>query len=183
MYTHNFFNRSMRGVTLIELLVVITIVGVFLSVAIPQFSNLLVSMRLTSQINELTADIRFARSEAGARGRRVVICPTTDGGASCSTTASDWRLGRVVFVDADLDGDIQSTETTLKFTQGLSGDSNVTLSSFTSVALGFNPYGGLLQGNALGGSGSIKICSASSTSGRQVRIDATGRPAASRITC
>jgi type IV fimbrial biogenesis protein FimT len=183
MQTNIFSNTSTRGITLVELLVVITIIGIFLSVAVPQFSSFLVSMRLTSQVNELVADIRYARSEAGARGRRVVICPTNDGGTSCSTVEADWEKGRVIFVDANLDGDIQSTETNLKLVGSLSNGSSVTLSGFNTVALGFNPYGGLLQGNALGGSGAIQICSASSTNGRQVRVDATGRPAASRINC
>ncbi|WP_211465475.1 GspH/FimT family pseudopilin [Collimonas silvisoli] len=176
--------RYVTGFTLLELIVTITIAAILAAIAAPSFVSFISSNRLTSQANDLVADARLARSEAGARGQWVVICPSTDG-TSCTNTVTTWPQGRVVFVDVNRNGVLDAGEVVLKYTPALSGNTAVTASGFGGVApITFNPYGGLMP---LGTSGNFLLCppsSASSKNGRQIAIGASGRPLVTRVsTC
>lgn len=179
----NILCAAPEGFTLLELMVVIAIIAIFMGLAAPSFSSLITSTRLSSQTNELMADIRFARSEAAARGTRVVICPNTDGGTSCSTSASDWASGRLVFVDTNADGVRQDTEKLLRYASALSGGTSMVSSGFTAVPITFGTYGTLLVGGNPGGSGAFKLCSSSTATGRQVSITANGKPLSTKVAC
>ena len=173
--------RHPGGFTLIELMVVVAVAAILLAVAVPNFTSMLVSTRLGSQTNDLIADLRLARSEAATRGAWVVVCPSTNGTA-CSSTAGDWAKGRVVFVDSDRSGTLGTSETVLRSVNSLTG-ATMALSGFTNTTITFSPYGGLLQGGVPAASGTFKLCSASSTTGRQIRVDASGRPSSTKVTC
>lgn len=169
--------RALRGFTLIELMAAIAVLGILLSMAVPSFQSMLLRSRLTSQTSDLVADVLYARSEAAARGRWIVICPSSDG-STCSST--DWADGRVVFVDSDRDGARTSGEPLLRSVSLLSGTPTLTLSGFSTSYLAFNPYGGLApSGNA----GTVKICLPAFAEGRLVTIGANGRPSSTSATC
>ncbi|ABR89299.1 FimT type IV pilus assembly protein [Janthinobacterium sp. Marseille] len=78
------------GLTLIELLVILSISAALLAIAIPGFSSLIQSQRLTTSSNALFMAVNMARSEAIHRGRRVDLVPL-DG--------RQWSNGWLVFVD------------------------------------------------------------------------------------
>ena len=100
--------RYDSGYTLMELMVTITIAGVLLSIAIPNFTSVISSNRLTTYANELVTALNFARSEAIKRGQYVVV----------SKTGTNWEDGWNVFVDNDVsnafndDGDATLCEAT-----------------------------------------------------------------------
>ena len=79
------------GFTLMELMVTIAIAGILLGVAIPSFTSIISSNRLTTYANELVTALNLARSEAIKRGQHVVV----------SKTGTDWEDGWQVFVDID----------------------------------------------------------------------------------
>ena len=78
-----------RGFTLIELMVTLAVVAIVAALATPSFTGVINSNRLTSQANELVADIQLARSEALRRNRTVRLCRSTDG-STCAAGAGKW---------------------------------------------------------------------------------------------
>lgn len=72
--------KTSPGVTLIELLVAITVLAIIVTAAVPSFQDFIRNNRVTSQSNELSSIVSFARSEAATReqGTRIVRPPSAD---------------------------------------------------------------------------------------------------------
>jgi type IV fimbrial biogenesis protein FimT len=92
-----------------ELMVTITIAGILLSIAIPNFTSVISSNRLTTYANELVTALNLARSEAIKRGQPVTIRHN-------GSTSGDWSSGWTVFTDWDGDGtlDVANADTLLR---------------------------------------------------------------------
>ncbi|MCB1923973.1 MAG: GspH/FimT family pseudopilin [Gammaproteobacteria bacterium] len=105
--------RAMRGVTLIELIASVAVIGISLAVLIPSWSDLAGRNRITAAANSLLTDLRYARSTAVTRNRRIGLCPSDDG-TSCSGNPYGWQQGYLIFVDRDSDGARGATEDLLQ---------------------------------------------------------------------
>lgn len=79
-----------HGFTLIELLLGLTLSSILATLAVPSFMSLLDSQQRHSAAQTFAAGLRYARTEAIARNRAVVIHALND----------DWSLGWRVIVDA-----------------------------------------------------------------------------------
>ncbi|MEE9327181.1 MAG: GspH/FimT family pseudopilin [Cocleimonas sp.] len=90
-----------KGFTLIEVVVTMAIVGVFASLAIPSFSNLIQSNRVAAGTSLLVSGLHLARSEALKRANNVVLCVSTNQ-TSC-TGGGDYAQGWIIFLDCDGD--------------------------------------------------------------------------------
>lgn len=75
---------AQRGFTLMELMLTISILAVLTALAVPSFTALSNRNRLTSQANDLLAEIQFARAEAIRANARVTFC-----GTASATAAED----------------------------------------------------------------------------------------------
>ena len=73
------------GFTLMELMVTIAIAAILVGIAIPSFTSIIVSNRLTTSANELVTALNLARSEAVKRGMRITFCKIANG-SSCTNS-------------------------------------------------------------------------------------------------
>jgi len=92
-----------------ELMVTVAIAGILLGVAIPSFTSIISSNRLTTYANELVTALNLARSEAIKRGQPVTIRHN-------GSTSGDWSGGWTIFTDLDSDGalDVANGDTLLR---------------------------------------------------------------------
>jgi type IV fimbrial biogenesis protein FimT len=85
--------RRIPGFTLVELIVAMAVALILISIAFPSFRTLTQNSRMAAQVNDMVADLSFARSEAIKRRTTVSICTSSDG-ATCS--GGNWRDGRII---------------------------------------------------------------------------------------
>lgn len=173
--------RLERGFTLVEMLVVLSVVGVLLTVAIPSFSQVAHSVKLSSATNVFLSNLHLARGEAIKRNSRVALCKSADG-VSC-VSAGGWEQGWIVFHDANNDGLRADTETIIRREMPL--PASVRLSGNQNVAryVSFAPTGATLL---LGGgfqAGTLTVCRNSADAGeaRQIILNAVGRPRVQKL--
>lgn len=74
-----------------ELMITIAIAGILVGIAIPSFTSIIASNRVTTITNELVTSLNLARSEAIKRGEQVVV----------RKLGANWEGGWQVFVDID----------------------------------------------------------------------------------
>ncbi len=86
---------STRGFTLLELMVSVTIVGVLSAIAIPNFTDFIVKMRVDNEISQLYRLLFIARNTAINTRRTVTVCPLSNLG-QCDT---DWQKQLSAFID------------------------------------------------------------------------------------
>lgn len=98
-------NRD-QGFTLVELLITISILAIVLTMAIPTFSTVTDSIRQRTQVNQLLADLNFARSRAITSRRTVSLCA---GQTSCDGVAR-WKNQIIIFEDVNANGALDNNE-------------------------------------------------------------------------
>ena len=137
--------RTQAGFTLYELLVTVLIVGVILTLAVPNMQDFARNSRMTSTANDMHAAFHLARSESSRAKSNITICPSNDG-ATCSGT---WEDGYIVFVDDDGDLAVDvGTDSVLRQHGEIAEDvslkiaNNATYFSFSSTGLGRPGVGG-----------------------------------------
>jgi type IV fimbrial biogenesis protein FimT len=162
------------GFSLIELLVVLTLIGIVTMLAAPSFNSAFLSNRLAGYANSFVASAQLARSEAIKRDRPVHVCRSSDG-ASCAAAGS-WQQGWIVWSDDNANGALDAGEPIVQIQQALSADYQLN-STAGGYDLVFQPVGG---GSS---AATLKLCRAAPAAGaqeRQIKIDATGRPAVTK---
>lgn len=155
-----------RGFTLVELMITLAVSSILLGIAVPSFQSLIINNRISTQTNDLVAELAMARSEAVKRGAKVSLC-TSSNGTSC--TSSAWSAGRIIFTDTGTAGAIDGSDTSLRV--GAALDGGITLvSEPTAIAeyIQYTPTG------AVASSGSFTLCK-SGYKGRVITISNTGR--------
>jgi len=141
--------RLENGFTLYELMITLTIVGVILTLGVPNLAEFTANSRLTSTANDLHASFQMARSESARAKTNITICASADalsGNPSCGGT---WDQGYIVFVDDD--GDLAragATETVLRAHGAIATGvqlavaNDATYFSYASSGLGRGDVGG-----------------------------------------
>lgn len=88
------------GFTLLELLCSLAVAGIVLGLGVPTFQTFALDSRRTADINAFVLAIQLARSEAGKRGRTVVVCNSPDL-VRCGEPGTSYASGWIVFVNED----------------------------------------------------------------------------------
>ncbi|MGK0371034.1 MAG: type IV fimbrial biogenesis protein FimT [Glaciecola sp.] len=153
-----------KGMTLIEMLVALAVVAIVLTVVAPNVQTILSKNRTTSEINELSAVIQFARFTAIDQTSTAVICPSTNY-ASCST---DWNQAKIVFIDSNGNNTRDTAEPLLMSTTAIASTNTMT---GPAVAISF------LDSGVANASTSIKVCPNTNVVelARSININAQGR--------
>lgn len=170
-----FLSMAVHGFTLMELIITLTIASILAVVAVPSFQSFVLENRLTTQTNDLVADLAFARSEAIKRGRNVTVCVRDAGANTCDTTAPAWHSNRLVWVDENNDGTINTAE--ILRARGLLDGDNVLLASNIPAILTFFRDGLTnVAPPALGLPNHFKVCDRRKNAySRVAQVDRSGR--------
>ncbi|WP_458069224.1 GspH/FimT family pseudopilin [Rhodanobacter sp. BL-MT-08] len=131
--------RFVRGFTLTELMVTLTVLVILVAIAIPSFSRLILSNRLTTTANDMVGAINSARMEAVKRNAATQFCGSSTALNTTDTlgTACGTQTGAVYLL---LTGTSPATATTvLAPVSGLTG--SIQVSSAGAAALRFNGSG------------------------------------------
>ena len=143
--------RTQTGFTLYELMVTLLIVGVVLTLGIPNLSEFTRNSRITSTANDLHAAFLMARSEAARAKSNITICASSNSMANDATCQGTWDQGFIVFVDDDANlVRAVGTETVLRahpeaaegVTLTIAGDATYFMFAATGMGrqdAGFNP--------------------------------------------
>ena len=173
--------HARRGFTLVEMLAVLAVAGTLFLLGAPALAAVLRGTRVSSAANEFLAGLLLTRSEAMKRRHRVVMCRSAD--AQGCAASGGWQQGWIVFADVDGDGERSAGEAVLHVQPALGGA--VRLSGTATVAqyVSYAPNG---TTRLVGGgfqAGTLTVCSASADkgTGRQVIVNATGRPRTQKV--
>jgi len=156
------------GVTLIELLITLFLIAIVTSVTVPDFRQLMLDARRTTQVNNLLHALHAARSAAILRGQPTVICKSADQ-RQCTPGSRSWSDGWIVFVNTDHDSPpiVDAGEEVLLVQpriENLAVDSSRSAVTYWPVALA-------------GTTATFSFCDSRGTRGaRAIIISNTGRP-------
>lgn len=96
-----------HGFTLYEVLITMLIVGIVLSIGIPNLSAFTANSRISTTANDLHSSFQVARSEAARAKTNITICASADSQDPTATCNGIFDDGWIIFVDTD--GDLQRT--------------------------------------------------------------------------
>ncbi len=187
--------RPILGFTLVELMVTVAVAAILMAIAVPNMRSVIQNTRISNQINELTSDLNFARSEAIKRGSdtavsNVTICKSDNPTAAtptCNTTALGWDMGRIIFIDGTPavvatataailpNGDHEAAEPLLRIREVLDGANTLTAGAQNLIV--YTRMGGTTTGLAA----EFNLCDGRGASyGRTLTIGPTGRATVSK---
>ena len=135
--------KRSRGTTLIELMIGLTILGILIAIALPNFTTWLQSSQIRTAAEALQNGISLARSEAVNRNStvRFQLTSTLDNGCTLATSGTNW----VVSLDdpETLCATAASDTTTPRIIQKHSGGEGTANAEVTSTqsAIVFNGLG------------------------------------------
>ena len=143
--------RTQTGFTLYELLATMLIVGVVLTLGIPNLTAFTRNSRMTAAANDIHATFHLARSEAARAKTNITICASATPMAADADCDGTFDQGYIVFVDSNDPGTVArdaATEPVLRAHEA--ADTGVTIRvangatffSFSPTGLGRGDIGG-----------------------------------------
>jgi type IV fimbrial biogenesis protein FimT len=106
--------KAQTGFTLYELLTTMLIVGIVLSLGIPNMQSFRQNSRMTAAANDLHSSFHLARSEAARSKTNITICASADPFAATPVCSGELEAGWVVFEDRNGDIAVNGADSVLK---------------------------------------------------------------------
>ncbi len=182
---------AQQGFTLYELLVTVMIMGIILSLGVPNFLEFTRNNRMAATSNDLLSAFTLARTEAVKRKTTVTVCSSLNPEAANPACGGTFADGWVVFVDdagptpnVQIDAAEEVIRSVGPMPDGITLQTNGGANYFTYAATGFG-FGNIGGAPALRGAlmcdarGNVPAAGGLSAA-RALRIDGPGRPQAVR---
>lgn len=154
------------GFTIVELLITMAIFGVLAAIAFPQMTGYSDNNRLVNQVNNLSANFQYARSEAIRRVRSVTI-ETLDG-------SPNWANGWQVYADIDNSGTAQASEL-LRVVDSMGTSTSFISTGMVPDRVVFTPNGRSDITNNVGETFALCQANRSGNYGKTIRLFPLGR--------
>ena len=158
--------NKQKGFTLVEMMVGVAMLGVMLSIALPNYTIWMAQMRVDDEITQLHRLMLTGRNMAVNMEQPVVICPL-DGSNSC---VNNWTNEISVFVDADNNGrfDPAVNDTLIRVKERINAGDNLT---FQATNVTYQP-----TGQSGGAQGTFRYCPRNQPDmNRAIRVSLRGR--------
>jgi type IV fimbrial biogenesis protein FimT len=92
------------GFTIYELLITMLVVGIILTIGVPNFSSFTKNSRITATANDLHSSFLLARSEAARSKSNITICASDNPMNPAAACGGSFDNGWIIFID--LNGDL-----------------------------------------------------------------------------
>jgi type IV fimbrial biogenesis protein FimT len=173
--------RRTRGFTLTESVVTLAVASTLLSLGVSTVSDLVHGLRLAGVSNDVLQQLQLARSEAIKRNGRMALCKSPDG-ASCSDEGG-WEQGWILFHDRNNSGTREPQEPVLQRLQPLPPQFLLKANNPLARYVSYGPLGATMiaSGAFQAGTFTLSRASAGPVEGRQIIINAGGRPRSQKV--
>ena len=104
-----------KGLTLIELMVSVSITSILAAIAVPNFNDFIVKMRVDNEISTLYRMLLITRNSAINSGQRTILCPL-DNNAQCT---GNWQGTLSVFTDVNNNKQLDANEKIIKIKKAI----------------------------------------------------------------
>lgn len=178
--------RSQKGFTLYELLITLLIVGVVMTLGLPNLTAFTQNSRVTTTANDLHGSFYLARSEAARAKTNITLCASNDSMTAAPTCSGTFDDGWIVFIDVD--GDIVrdvGTDNVLRAFPAIDSELNIltnggaTYFSFAGTGLGRGNVAGagtsLVSARICDSRGNIRVVGDNDSAARVLIVTPIGR--------
>lgn len=173
--------RHQQGFHLVEVLLSLAILGSLLAMGVSTVGDILHNLRLGTVSNDVLQQLYLARSEAIKRNGRVALCKSQDG-ASCAASGG-WEQGWILFQDGNNSGSREPGEPVLQRLLPVPPGFRLRANSPLARYVSYGPTGRTRLASGAFQAGTFTVCriSADAGEGRQIIINAGGRPRVQKV--
>lgn len=172
--------RTSHGFSLIETVMVLAVAMVLFAVGAGPIADMVHGIRLQVFTSELLHQLMLARSKAIVGYLPVTLCKSADG-LTCS--GDRWDQGWIVFQDRNRSGTREVDEPVLQQVQALPAGWRILANAPIARYVSYGPMGTTQHASGAFQAGTFTVCRASleRTEGRQLVINAGGRPRVQQV--
>lgn len=106
---------AFKGFTLLELMVSVSVTSILLTIAIPNFSDFIVKMRVDNEISQLHRLLLITRNAAINHGQKAIICPLN----KARECTGQWQNELSVFVDINDNKELDVNEEVIRIREAI----------------------------------------------------------------